>query len=211
MHTGPCPRRKPWPASRSMIGKAVQRPHGQPAVFQPRACRHLTSRLPLEDSAAGTARRASRGCRQVFGLVGVKRATSGSNEWNGSVCPASFAVHPKPVAASPGPSLPRWPLASQCIDGFVPNYRCGAVLEWPWRASPASLFILPAKGWQEPTTTRYGAGVTTATPDVGHKLWTTRPAPCPARPAAHLPQPHPGQGAKCGKTCFNAGPHGGCQ
>ena len=123
MHTGPCPRRKPWPASRSMIGKAVSRLHRARAVFQPRAGNHLTSRLPLEDSAAGTARRASRGCRQVFGLWARR--------------------HPP----SPCPSLPRLPLASQCIDGFVPIYRCGAVLEWPWQASPASLFILPTVGW----------------------------------------------------------------
>ena len=29
------------------------------------------------------------------------------------------------------PVASQGPLASQCNDGFVPTYRCGAVLEWP--------------------------------------------------------------------------------
>lgn len=51
---------------------------------------------------AGTARCASRGCRQVFGLVDVEGA-----------------------GPPPSPSLPG--RASQCNDGFVSTYRCGAV------------------------------------------------------------------------------------
>ena len=63
---------------------------------------HVTSRLPLEDTAAGTTRCASRGCRQVFGLMGRKAG--------------AFSYS----AASQG-------LCLSAVGGVVPNYRCGAV------------------------------------------------------------------------------------
>src|SRR5690606_30659207 len=68
-------------------------------------------------SAAGTARRAARGCRQVFGLMDAEGR------------PSSLPV------ASRG-------LRPSANDRFVSNYRCGAAPEWPTKASPASLFIL---------------------------------------------------------------------
>ena len=50
----------------------------------------------------------SRGCRQVFGLMGTK------------------------AMPSPRPPLPG---SLQCSGGFVPNYRCGAVPEWRERVT----------------------------------------------------------------------------
>lgn len=61
----------------------------------------VASLSPPGDSVAGTARCASRGCRQVFGLVDAEG-----------------------VDLPPSPSLPG--MASQCNDGFVSTYRCGA-------------------------------------------------------------------------------------
>lgn len=183
MHTGPCPRRKPWPASRSMIGISGVAAARTTAVFQPRACCHLTSRLPLEDSAAGTARRASRGCRQVFGLWArrwfhllLARRFPG-RRWRPSALTGSF-----PFTA-----------AGQCWNGL------GRRHQLPFSSCQPM-------GRQEPTTTRYGADVTTATPDVGHKLVDNPRHALPGKACRALTDAAPPDPAQPARYGLAAGP-----